>query len=97
MQLILVERIHSIFGHLEVTSPLDKPLPPPCHFVSPFGEPPPPLVGGDVLYGRSLKQLQFLQIRLVLGTCLLLIHYLVRYGTFVYYYVYLRGFFNNVN
>ena len=52
MLLILVERIRSFFGHLEVTSPLAKPLPPPCHFVSPFGKPPPPLVGGDVLYGR---------------------------------------------
>ena len=37
-----------------MTSPLANPLPPPCHFVSPFGEPPPPLVGGDVLYGRPL-------------------------------------------
>ena len=59
IKLILVENKHIynlfIFWTFrgDVTSPLDKPLPPPCHFVSPFGEPPPPLVGGDVLYGWS--------------------------------------------
>ena len=36
----------------EVTSLFDNPLPP-CHLGSPFGEPLPPPLGGDVIYEWS--------------------------------------------